>query len=104
MTLSANPQTIPVGSGQSTITATMIDDSGNPIPNQLIAFTTNLGLLSVPIAATDDLGVATVTLTAGPTPGTATVTAAAMGITGTTTVQHLVSCCYTSTLGKPGVT
>lgn len=85
MTISANPQTIPTGS-QSTIRATMIDASGNPIPNQLVSFSANLGTLSAPVAATDNNGIATVKLTAGQTTGTATITATAMGITRTTPV------------------
>lgn len=87
MSLSATPQTIPIGSAQSTITATMTDGSGNPIPNQIVSFNTNLGLLSAPVAATDNNGIATVKLTAGQNTGTATITATAMGITSSATVS-----------------
>jgi hypothetical protein len=89
VTVTANPTTVRAGTGtlsKSNITATVIDSEGNPVPNQLISFTTTLGTLSSPLAVTDNNGNATVVLTAGNTPGGATVTAEIPGMSDSTIV------------------
>lgn len=74
--LTANPMTVPAdGISTSTITAKVMDTSGNSVANQLIAFTTSLGALT-DSAITDGSGSATVILISSAAAGIATINAA----------------------------
>ncbi|MBP7962731.1 MAG: S8 family serine peptidase [Caldilineaceae bacterium] len=77
------------GSSTSVITATVKDVFENPIPNQVITFTTNLGSITSS-ALTNDRGIASGTLTSGTAPGTAVVTAVVNTISESTTVIFAV--------------
>jgi hypothetical protein len=81
--VSANPQTLPPGGGNSTITARVEDVSGTGLSGIPVTFTTDNGTLNPPTATTDSLGVATTTLNA---PRTAKVTASVAGKTADVTV------------------
>jgi hypothetical protein len=81
--LSANPQTLKPGGGDSTITARVEDVSGTGLPGIPVTFTTDNGTLNPPTATTDSSGVATTILTA---PRTAKVTASVAGKTADVTV------------------
>jgi len=81
--VSASPQTLPPGGGNSTITARVEDVSGTGLSGIPVTFTTDNGTLSPPTATTDSLGVATTTLNA---PRTAKVTASVAGKTADVTV------------------
>jgi hypothetical protein len=81
--VSANPQTLPPGGGNSTITARVEDVSGTGLSGIPVTFTTDNGTLNPPTATTDSLGVATTTLSA---PRTAKVTASVAGKTADVTV------------------
>ena len=72
----------------STITATVSDVYGNPIPDATVDFTTTLGTLSDTSAVTDADGEASVTLTSTLL-GTATVTATVDSIHGHATVKFI---------------
>jgi Bacterial Ig-like domain (group 1)/PKD domain len=81
--VSANPQTLPPGGGNSTITARVEDVSGTGLSGIPVTFTTDNGTLNPPTATTDSLGVATTILNA---PRTAKVTASVAGKTADVTV------------------
>ncbi len=90
ITVSANPQTVVVPTGQqgtTEITATLRSKNGTRLPDQEITFSTTAGNL-VPIAdtplTTDDNGQAKSTLV---TTSSATITARSGGISGTTQIQ-----------------
>jgi len=84
LTLTAAPDTLPVGS-LSTITATVTDGSNNPVPNgTVVSFVTSLGSLS-PASATTVNGVATATLSST-VAGVATVTATVGSLSATAQV------------------
>lgn len=75
-TVSANPTSVPVGLGTSTITVVVRDASGNPVKGATVALqaTGSDNTLTQPSGATGDDGVATGTLMGG-TPGTRVVSA-----------------------------
>ncbi|EFK06021.1 bacterial group 1 Ig-like protein [delta proteobacterium NaphS2] len=80
MTLTATPDTIPPdGTSSSTITATILDNTGDPVAKgTAVRFVTSLGTILTPSVTTpDDSGKVTVSLVAGTTAGTAIVTATA---------------------------
>ena len=93
--LSANPSSLPAdGASSSTITAQLIDASGNPVtqPNILVTFRTTLGTFSngtntitvaTQVAATGNV---VVSLIAGTTSGIAVITCSASGVTQATNV------------------
>ena len=82
MTLGASPTTLPATGGSSTISATVIDISGNRLPGVPVGFTVDFGSVSPSNSTSDGNGVATTILT---TSRTSKVTATAgIGITGGT--------------------
>ena len=88
LSISANPTTVVPGSGsgsQSVITANLTDSDGNPIPNALVHFSTNLGSVTE-YSITDLNGVAEATFTAGINTGRATISANSQGTLDSTTV------------------
>ncbi|MCF8143095.1 MAG: Ig-like domain-containing protein [Deltaproteobacteria bacterium] len=98
MTLTASPASIPAdGTSSSAITATIRDNSGNPVPRGTsVIFDTSLGTISTPSVTTpNDSGVVTVSLIAGNTAGIAVVTATAT--VGTTPLTQST----TVTIGTP---
>ncbi len=87
LALTANPINIPnTGTSYSTITATVTDGRGNPLPNAQVTFYTSAGELSSKIAQTNANGIAQVTLRSSTTPTTATVAGLIQGIVGYTQV------------------
>jgi adhesin/invasin len=85
--VSKSQNTIPAGSNATSTITALIRFNGNPLPNTLVGFSTNLSTLSSPTTITDSNGIATVTLYPGTNPGNAIVTATWRGITNTTTVR-----------------
>jgi len=85
LSISADPQVLPYPNMESTITAT-VEDSGIPIENANVSFTTDFGTLSAPWALTTTDGAATVTFYYSGSPGTATITATWQGSVESTTV------------------
>jgi Bacterial Ig-like domain (group 1)/PKD domain len=83
LVVTASPQTLPPGGGNSTITARVEDASGTGVSGVSVSFTTDNGSLNPPTATTDASGVATTTLNA---PRTAKVTASVAGKTADVTV------------------
>jgi len=81
--VSASPQTLSCGGGNSTISARVEDVSGTGLPGIPVTFTTDNGSLNPPTATTDSSGVATTVLNA---PRTAKVTASVAGKTADVTV------------------
>jgi hypothetical protein len=66
MVMTADPEIIAAASSmKSTITVIVTDVIGNPLVNERVAFTTNLGTLSSSEATTDSNGIATVSLIPG---------------------------------------
>jgi hypothetical protein len=81
--LSATPSTVPATGGSVTLTATVVDESGNRMANVPVIFSTTAGTLSSGSALTDATGTATVQLT---TDRSATVTARAGNVTATAAI------------------
>jgi adhesin/invasin len=81
LTLSASPTFLPPTGGSSTITATVLDVNGNPLPSAPVSFSTSAGSLSASTVSTTANGVAQTILS---TPMQATVTAL-VGMPGATT-------------------
>lgn len=71
------------GTATDTVTATVVDANGNPVPGVTVSFaSTNTGVATVTSSATTDSnGMATATITAGKTVGTTAITATVDGIT-----------------------
>jgi len=89
LTVSAQSTSIFADSvSNSIITVNVRDAFNNPIPNQAVAFTTNLGTI-VGSATTDATGTAVTTLTAAAIVGTATITASTGPASATTTVTFV---------------
>jgi len=82
--LSANPSTVPATGGPVTLSASVVDESGNRLANVPVSFSTTAGTLSAGTATTDATGEARVTLT---TDRPATVTARAGSATATVAVS-----------------
>lgn len=78
--LSANPTIVPPVGGTTTLTASVFDINGNPLPAAPVSFSTTAGTLDQVLVSTDQSGVATNRLT---TANQATVTAT-VGATGST--------------------
>jgi Big-like domain-containing protein/PKD domain-containing protein len=78
--LSANPSTVPPSGGTVTLTAVVLDASGNRLANVPVSFSTTAGTLSATQATTNANGEATVELV---TNGATTVTARAGTVSGT---------------------
>jgi hypothetical protein len=76
--VTANPPSVPYTGGSSSVTATVVDGSGMPLPTIPLTFSTTAGTLAPPTAKTDANGVAQVTLTTGQ-PATVTATIGATG-------------------------
>jgi hypothetical protein len=74
LAVSATPSTISQSGGTVTISALVMDESGNPLPGVNVTFSTDVGQLSSTIALSDASGVAKTTLA---TTQTAKVTATA---------------------------
>ena len=90
LTVQASPTSINAGvSSQSLITATLTDNTGVPIPNALVGFTTDDANehFKINFASTNLQGKATVTFLAGDSVGTVHITAATMGLTASTNVN-----------------
>lgn len=86
--LVANPENIPNdGVSTSTVTATVKDARGNPVPNAWVDFYTTAGTLSASHATTNAQGVATVTLRSTTSKTTAYIAALSQGVEGTTKVS-----------------
>ena len=89
ISVTANPQSLPASGGTSTITASVGDQQGNPIPGVSVAFSTNQGTIGQTTAVTDANGNASTFLTTSATSTAPTVTATAgagttgAGLTGT---------------------
>ena len=82
LSVTASPTTLPASGGTSTISAQVLDVSGNVLPGVSVSFTTDSGAVGPSSATTNNNGVATTTLTAF---RTAKVTAVAgIGATGGT--------------------
>jgi hypothetical protein len=92
----ANPARLPATGGNSQITATVADTSGNPLGSVPVSFTTSAGSLSTSSTTTNMSGQATVTLT---TNREATVTATSGGSSGSGTAVAAVTGTVTVTLG-----
>jgi hypothetical protein len=81
--VTASPTLLSSNGGQSTISARVEDESGNPLFGVPVVFTTTSGTLSASSALTGESGIATTTLS---TTAAATVTASAGGKTGTAAI------------------
>jgi adhesin/invasin len=82
--VTANPTNLPSTGGTATITALVLDSSGNGLANVPVAFSTTAGSLQPASVVSDSSGAAATNLT---TTSTATVTAAAGGKTATVDVK-----------------
>jgi hypothetical protein len=88
MVMTADPEIIAADSSmKSTITVIVTDVIGNPLVNEIVAFTTNLGSLSSPEAMTDSNGIATVLLNPGSYTGRAQVIANWSGMLKSTSIE-----------------
>jgi parallel beta-helix repeat protein len=84
--LTATPQLVlPDGTSFSTITARLLDPTGKPISNTVVAFASDVGTLSAPSFITDANGYATVTITST-TAALVTITASALQLSNLTDV------------------
>ena len=77
----------------ASISAVLVNSSNQPIVNEIITFTAEVGTLSAPSALTNSQGLATVTLTGGESlgAGVLTVSYAAANLTSTTNYQILAA-------------
>ena len=78
LSVTANPTSVPSTGGTTTITAIVLDASGNPLASVPVTFTTTSGTLSAAVVNTDFTGAARTTLT---TSRDATVSATSGGAT-----------------------
>ncbi len=96
VTVMANPTSIHVGGYTSTITATLLNESGVVISDEdaiTVTFHTDLGVLgSQMVTKTTTTGVATAVLTSTADPGLATITATAESEFGVTEVYFSAPC------------
>src|SRR5688572_5649385 len=88
VTVNASPTAVPATGGSTTITAAVVDASGNPIAGVPVTFTTTAGTFSAAVVNTDTAGIARTTLT---TNQPASVTATAGGTSSTATAITLAS-------------
>lgn len=85
LSLTASPTTLPASGGSSTISAAVLDTSGNVLPGVAVSFSTDTGAVSPSSSTTNGNGVATSTLTTSRTAKvTATAGIGASGGTGST--------------------
>jgi hypothetical protein len=90
MTLQAAPATVTEEGGTSTITATVKDAAGSPVPDgTAVSFSTTYGTLSLSYATTLD-GIATTTLTFSAGDSSSTVTATSGSVISTMVVTYSV--------------
>ena len=88
MTLQAAPATVTEEGGTSTITATVKDAAGSPVPDgTAVSFSTTYGTLSLSYATTLD-GIATTTLTFSTDDNTSTITATSGSVVSTVVVIY----------------
>lgn len=101
--LSANPSTVPPSGGTVTLTAVVLDASGNRLANVPVSFSTTAGTLSATQATTNANGEATVELV---TNGATTVTARAGTVSGTAQITPggAISLTVSPTTGAIGTT
>jgi adhesin/invasin len=101
--LSANPSTVPPSGGTVTLTAVVLDASGNRLANVPVSFSTTAGTLSATQATTNQNGEATVELV---TNGATTVTARAGTVSGTAQITPggAISLTVSPTTGQIGAT
>ena len=85
----AQPSIVADGTSTTTVTATLTDSAGVPVPAMTINFAATAGTLSAASAVTGVNGTASVTLRAGTLLGTSTITArdATTNILGTTSIS-----------------
>ena len=95
VSLSANPTSVPATGGTTTVSAVVVDASGNAIAGVPVTFTTTSGSFNPAIVNTDSSGVARTTLT---TNGAATISATA-GATKSADVTISVAVRPTVTIG-----
>ena len=88
ISLTASPASVPSTGGTSTISATVVDASGNPVTGVPVTFITTAGSISSSVANTDSSGIARTTLT---TNQTANVTANAGGTATAQVTRHRFS-------------
>jgi adhesin/invasin len=99
ISLSATPPSVSQSGGTVTVSALVLDPSGNPLPGVNVTFSANAGALSNTIAITDSTGFARTQLT---TTTTATVTAAAGSATKDVTVTVTAAPTVTITAADTG--
>lgn len=104
--VSASPTAVPAAGGSTTITAVVVDASGNPIAGVPVTFSTTAGSFSATVVNTDTAGTARTTLT---TTAAASVTATAGGSTSTAvsitiSARPTVSITVTGTAAEGAVT
>ena len=80
VSVTASPTSVPSGGGSTTLTASVVDASGNPLAGVPVSFATTAGTFSAAVVNTDTAGIARTTLT---TNSAASVTATAGGTTST---------------------
>ncbi len=88
--ISAIPAQVALGGAQSQIQVKLVDQDGNPLKNEIIIFTTNLGTI-ITNDTTDTDGWAKTTLTSGQTAGQATIYAVYGKLTSISTVVKIIS-------------
>jgi hypothetical protein len=85
--LSAEALVLPPESGSTTLTATLRDARGEPVPAAVVLFESDAGAVAPESTTTDVAGVATATFTAGATRGQVIVAARAGSLTQTVVLQ-----------------
>lgn len=75
LTLTSDKERLPTTDGVASLTATLLDENGQPIGNAEIIFTTTLGTISPETVITNPDGMATTILTSGNLPGNALISA-----------------------------
>jgi hypothetical protein len=96
-TLGAAPASIAAGTGASTVTVTVLDDAGQPVPNvSVVPATTGAGAFAPTSAPANAQGVATFSFTS-PAVGTETISATAGGVLITQTAVVNVTAQTTTT-------
>ena len=106
VSVSASPTSVPATGGSTSVTAVVVDASGNPIVGVPVTFSTTAGSFSATVVNTDSSGTARTTLT---TNAPASVTATAGGATSTavsvtTSARPTVSITATGSPSEGGVT
>lgn len=82
MTLQAAPTTVTEETGSSTITATVTDSSGDPVPDGTgVSFSSTYGTISAITTTTNGIATATLTFSAGDSSSTVTATSGSVSAT-----------------------